>query len=231
MNPIPKHIAIIMDGNGRWAKKHGLPREEGHSKGVEIVEDIVEECCSIGIKHLTLYAFSDENWGRPDTEVEALMQLLAYFVTSKCQKMLDSNIRFGTIGDIGKLPKAVLQKIEEVKEKTSKCRGMDLVLALSYGSYSEIVRAVNRLLERGVNKVTAKDIEQNLDTAGMPHPDLLIRTSGETRLSNFMLWQLAYSELYFTDLLWPEFSREELQKAIEDYRHRERRFGGIGKED
>ncbi len=231
MNPVPKHIAIIMDGNGRWAKQHGLPREEGHRKGVETVEAIVEACQERGVKHLTLYAFSEENWNRPDGEVASLMKLLSFFLTAKCQKMLDNGIRFRTIGDIEKLPADVLEQIQAVKEKTSDGQKMELVLALSYGSHSELTRTINTLIAKGKPEVTVQDVEDHLDTRGMPNPDLLIRTSGEYRLSNFLLWQLAYSELYFTDVLWPEFSEAELDRAISDFQGRERRFGGVGEDD
>jgi len=231
MNPVPKHIAIIMDGNGRWAKQHGLLREEGHRKGVEAVETIVEACQDRGVKHLTLYAFSEENWSRPDGEVASLMKLLSMFLTAKCQKMLDNGIRFRTIGDIEKLPEDVLEQIQAVKEKTSGCQNMELILALSYGSHSELTRTINTLIAEGRSEVTVQDVEDHLDTRGMPHPDLLIRTSGEYRLSNFLLWQLAYSELYFTDVLWPEFDETELDKAISDFQGRERRFGGVGEDD
>lgn len=227
MNPTPKHIAIIMDGNGRWAKQHGLPRIEGHRKGVEIVDEIVETCHDLGVKYLTLYAFSDENWSRPSDEIKSLMQLLSYFVKAKCEKMLRKGVRFTTIGDLSRLPKEVIEDIEEVKEKTSECSDMSLVLAISYGSYFEISRAFNRLLQMGKNHITPEDIESQLDTAGMPHPDLWIRTSGEYRLSNFLLWQLAYAELYFTDVPWPEFKKSELVKAIDDYKRRERRYGRV----
>lgn len=231
MNDIPKHIAIIMDGNGRWAREHGLPREEGHRKGVEVVEEVVETCREIGVKYLTLYAFSSENWRRPDGEVKALMQLLSYFVRAKCEKMLASGVRLRTIGDISRLPGDVLADVNDVKEKTAGCSDMDLILALSYGSHSELARAFKRLIQEGKKEITPKDIEARLDTAGIPHPDLWIRTSGEYRLSNFLLWQLAYTELYFTSLYWPEFNKGELMKAVEDYRRRERRFGGVFDED
>lgn len=230
MNPIPKHIAIIMDGNGRWAKAKGLPRVEGHRRGVEVVEEIVEACRNMGVRHLTLYAFSEENWRRPDEEVKALMQLLSYFIKSKCEKMISNGIRFRTIGDVLKLPEDVQVEVESVKKETSNCADMDLILALSYGSHSELARAFNKMVKEGKKEIESADIEAHLDTAGIPHPELLIRTSGEYRLSNFMLWQLAYSELYFTTLLWPEFNRKELATAIEDYRLRERRFGGISEE-
>lgn len=228
MNPLPSHIAIIMDGNGRWACRRGLSREEGHKKGVETAEVIVEACRNMGVKYLTLYAFSEENWRRPQGEVDALMELLSCFVIAKCEKMIRNGIRFRTIGDISKLPPKVAGKIEAVKRKTAHCQGMDLILALSYGSDAEIVRAVNKIIAGGKKDVTAEEISAHLDTAGIPNPDLLIRTSGELRLSNFLLWQLAYTELYFTDVLWPDFTPADLKRAIEDYSRRERRFGGIG---
>lgn len=220
-----------MDGNGRWAKNKGLPRTEGHRRGVEVTEVIVEAAKDIGVKHLTLYAFSDENWNRPKEEITALMQLLAYFVKAKCEKMLKNKIRLKTIGDLERLPEDVKKELSDVMEKTSLGVEMDLILALSYGAQQEITRAFNRLIKEGKKAVTALDIENHLDTGGVPPPDLLIRTSGEIRLSNFMLWQLAYTELYFTDVLWPDFSAEEFRKAIEVYRGRERRFGGIGGEE
>lgn len=227
MNPIPKHIAIIMDGNGRWAEKHGLPRYDGHSKGAERVDEVVAASKDLGVKYLTLYAFSDENWLRPEDEIKSLMKLLSFFVKSKCEKMICNGVRFETIGDISRLPKSVLEDINEVKERTKDCDVMTLVLAISYGSQNELARAFNRLMKSGKKEVTIKDIKENLDTADMPPPDLLIRTSGEYRLSNFLLWQLAYAELYFTDILWPEFNKEELLKAIENYKNRERRFGRV----
>jgi undecaprenyl diphosphate synthase len=228
MNPLPTHIAIIMDGNGRWARTKGIPREEGHRRGAETAENIVEACRDMGIRYLTLYAFSEENWQRPLHEVDALMCLLQYYISAKRSKMIENDIRFRTIGDISKLPKEVVLEIERTKEETSKCNGMDLILAVSYSSDSEIVRAVNKLIAKGVKEVTAADISSHLDTAGIPNPDLLIRTSGELRLSNFLLWQCAYTEFYFTKVLWPDFTRKDLEEAIRDYMKRERRFGGVG---
>jgi undecaprenyl diphosphate synthase len=230
MNPIPNHIAIIMDGNGRWANNNGFPRIEGHRKGARVVEEITEVCQDLGVKCLTLYAFSDENWSRPSEEVKSLMQLLSFFVKAKCEKMISNGIKFNTIGDVSKLPNDVLSAINEVKAATAGCTKMTLVLALSYGSHSEISRAVNKLIQMGKETVTPEDIEEHLDTAGMPPLDLFIRTSGEYRLSNFLLWQLSYAELWFTQVLWPDFNKESLLEAIEDYRGRERRFGRVIKE-
>ena len=230
MNPVPGHVAIIMDGNGRWAKGRGLPRIEGHRRGVEVTEEIVEKARDLGVKYLTLYAFSDENWERPKDEVVALMQLLSYFVLEKCGKMLENGVRLRTIGEVDKLPGDVCANLKDVMEKTKICNNMDLILALSYGSQQEITRAVNRLINDGKRDITTSDIDAALDTGEMPPPDLIIRTSGEIRLSNFMLWQAAYSEFYFTDVLWPDFNESEFEKAIKEYKGRERRFGKV-KED
>lgn len=225
MNPLPKHIAMIMDGNGRWAINHDQPRLEGHRKGIGTVEDITIACKNLGISYLTLYAFSDENWDRPVEEVMGLMGLLVEFLKIKKQKFLDNGIRFQTIGDFDRLPKAVRAAIEDTKNATAECDKMTLIVALSYGARTEICRAFQRASEAGVKDVTPENIAPYLDTAGIPDPDLLIRTSGELRISNFLLWQIAYSEFYFTDTLWPDFTQAELEKAIDSYRHRERRFG------
>ena len=227
MNSIPNHIAFIMDGNGRWAKKNGLSRFDGHKEGSERVEEIVEACKNIGVKYATFYAFSDENWKRPQEEVNSLMELLSFFLKSKCEKMIEKGVKFRTIGDASKLPERVLRDVEEVELKTKSCSDIDMILALSYGSRSEITRALNKLLAEGKNEITPEDIDNHLDAADVPSPDLLVRTSGEYRLSNFMLWQLAYAELYFTDILWPEFKKDELIKAVDDYKGRERRYGRI----
>lgn len=227
MNPMPAHIAVIMDGNGRWAGQRNLPREAGHRQGAQTAEAIVEACHDRGISYLTLYAFSDENWERPVEEVVALMQLLDEFVISKREKMRGKGIRFRTIGDISRLPKFVLDSIHETIEVTASGKGLTLTLALSYGSHAEICRAVNRCIADGLSQVTPKDLGARLDTAGYPDPDLLIRTSGEHRISNYLLWQLAYTELYFTATLWPDFSSIELDAAIADFRQRERRFGRV----
>ena len=225
MNPIPQHIAIIMDGNGRWAVSRGLSRIEGHSKGIETVEEITMACREAGIKYLTLYAFSDENWERPADEVHGLMKLLVEFLRLKKQKMIDNQIRFTAIGERKRLPKTVQGALQDIENATASLDGMTLIVALSYGSKNEICRAVERLIKKGSKVITPEAVSANLDTADFPDPDLFIRTSGEIRISNFLLWQLAYSELYFTDVMWPEFTAKDLQEAIENYRKRERRFG------
>ena len=227
MNPLPTHIAIIMDGNGRWALDRGLSRVEGHKKGVETVEEITIACREIGVKYLTLYAFSDENWERPVEEVKGLMNLLVEFLRIKRQKLIDNDVRFMTIGDNERLPEYVKKAIKETEEATRICNKMTLILAISYGSKNEICRAVKKLLKAGETEITPEAIEQRLDTAGLPDPDLFIRTSGELRVSNFLLWQIAYSEFYFPKKLWPDFTRLDLEIAIKDYQNRERRFGKI----
>ena len=220
-----------MDGNGRWARKRGLPRIEGHRRGTEVVDDIVSVCREIGIRYLTLYAFSMENWARPKDEITALMELLKEFLISKKEKLIKNGIRLVTIGDIERLPVGVLEVVKQTEEATRHLDKMFLNLALSYSSRDEIVRAVNELLkekDRGEfrdNFISVERFSNYLDTQGMPDPDLLIRTSGERRISNFLLWQAAYAELYFCETLWPEFTREELFKAIQEYQRRERRFG------
>ena len=228
---LPRHIAIIMDGNGRWAKKNALRRIAGHKKGAEAVRNTVRTCREIGIQYLTLYAFSVENWRRPANEVEALMSLLEEFLISELKEMLDNNIRLATIGNINALSERVKKVLYKTLEQTSKNSGMTLNLALSYGGRDEIVEAVKKILrdnEAGEIKkedMTREIFSKYLYTADMPDPDLLIRTSGEYRLSNFLLWQSAYTELYFVDVLWPDFSRENLIEIIADYQSRERRFG------
>jgi undecaprenyl diphosphate synthase len=228
---LPKHIAIIMDGNGRWAQKNNLGRISGHRAGAESVRVIVEACREIGIQYLTLYAFSVENWMRPSREVRALMNLLVQYLKSEYDKMIKNDIRLNTIGQIENLPVNVREFLVKTMDSTSRCRGMVLSLALSYGGRDEIVRAVRKIVQNAVDaKMKSIDISKdlvsnNLDTAGVPDPDLLIRTSGEYRLSNFLLWQSAYTELYFTEVLWPDFRKENLIEAILDYQNRERRFG------
>jgi undecaprenyl diphosphate synthase len=192
---------------------------------MEVVEDITEACRNLGVKFLTLYAFSDENWERPPDEVAALMRLLVSFLRSKKQKLITNQIRFKVIGDRQRLPGQVLEAIDDVETATTVLSGMTLLVALSYGSRTEICRAVQRAVESGAKDITPEEISGNLDTVGIPDPDLLIRTSGEKRISNFLLWQIAYSELYFTDKHWPDFTGADLEVAIEDYRRRERRFG------
>ncbi len=227
MNPAPTHIAIIMDGNGRWARQQNLPREAGHRQGAQIAEAMVEACHDRGIKYLTLYAFSDENWERPVEEVVALMQLLDEFVISKRDKMKAKGIRFRTIGDTDRLPSFVMSSIQKTMDATASGTQMTMTLALSYGSRAEICRSFNRCIADGLKTVTPEDISAHLDTAGYPDPDLLIRTSGEYRISNYLLWQMAYTEMHFTKTLWPDFSTTDLDTAIQDYCHRERRFGRV----
>jgi len=228
---LPRHIAIIMDGNGRWATKNGLRRIAGHRKGAEAVRKVIRKCREIGIEYLTLYAFSVENWSRPEGEIKALMSLLEEFLTSELREMLVNDIRLTTIGDIDALYEKVKKALYEAIEKTSVNDGMTLTLALSYGGRDEIVEAVRRILqdskEGGIEEkeITKETFADYLYTTGMPDPDLLIRTSGEYRLSNFLLWQSAYTELYFIDVLWPDFSEENFVDIIVDYQHRERRFG------
>ena len=226
-----QHLAIIMDGNGRWAKQRNLPRIAGHNQGVETVIKIVDECARQGIRYLSLFAFSSENWGRPQQEVDALMQLLLQFLASQRNKMLEGGIRLRVIGDRNRLSASVRQALTEAELATATGKTLTLVLALSYGGRDEILRATRMLIQQAVTEgldpaqVTEEEFEGCLDTLGIPAPDLLIRTSGEMRISNFLLWQLAYAELYFTEVLWPDFDAEELRKAVEDYQRRKRRFG------
>jgi len=220
------HIAIIMDGNGRWAKERGLKRVKGHEKGAEVVREITTHFAKLNVKYLTLYAFSTENWKRPKTEVEFLMKLLERYLKNELKTYMDNDIRFETIGDISRFSNSLQKRIEKTKEKTKENRSLTQVLALNYGSRDEITRAVNRLIKNGV-EVSEESITKNLDTGDIPDVDILIRTSGEIRISNFMLWQIAYSEMFFTETLWPDFSVKEIDRMIEEYKKRERRFGGI----
>lgn len=228
---IPAHIAIIMDGNGRWAKQHSLGRVAGHKKGVEAVRNTVTACREIGVKYLTLYAFSAENWNRPSREVSALMRLLEKFLRLEIKTLQKNNIRLSAIGNLDSLPEGVLNTLNEVIGLTSGNSEMTLILALSYGGRDEILNAVKRIAgdsaagKLDAASLTKKNISDYLYTEGIPDPDLLIRTSGEYRISNFLLWQTAYTEFYFTDVLWPDFQKEDLLRAISDYQKRERRFG------
>ncbi len=228
---LPNHIAIIMDGNGRWAKKKSLNRISGHLKGVDAVREIVTACRELGVKILTLYAFSIENWKRPKDEVMALMTLLKEYLRKERGEMVRNNIRLCAIGRVEDLPPDVQETLRETIKETEACDGMILNLALSYGGRSEILHAVQGILsdfqkkEIKPEEITFQRFSQYLWTRGIPDPDLLIRTSGEFRISNFLLWQIAYTELYVTETLWPDFDREELVKAIGDYQSRERRFG------
>lgn len=222
---IPQHIAIIMDGNGRWALERGLTRAEGHRRGAQTIEKIVQACYDRNVRHLTLYAFSEENWSRPSEEVLSLMQLLRHFLASKRKELVEKRIRFRTIGDIDRLAPEVRDELYETAKATAGGDRMTLIVALSYGSRQELIRAYNALIRKGATEATQEAIERELDTAGIPDPDLLIRTSGEYRISNFLLWQIAYTEFYFTDTLWPDFGEQELDKAIASFARRERRFG------
>ena len=226
MNNIPKHIAIIMDGNGRWAKEQGLNRTAGHEKGASTVREITIHCSDIGINYLTLYAFSTENWSRPKLEVEFLMKLLERYFKSELPIYLKNNVKFKAIGDISKFSKKLQTIIKDTENQTSKCTGLTQVLALNYGSRDEIVRAVKKLNEKNL-EVSEENINSCLDTVNIPDVDLLIRTSGEVRISNYLLWQIAYAEMFFTQTYWPEFSTMELDDIISDFNKRERRFGGI----
>ncbi|QTA82498.1 Isoprenyl transferase [Desulfonema limicola] len=230
---IPGHIAIIMDGNGRWAKKKLLNRVKGHEVGAGVVRTMVRTCSDLGVSYLTLYAFSTENWNRPKMEITALMMILKNFLKTELQEMLDKNIRFQSIGQIERLPEDVQQRLHETVEKTKNNSGMVLNLALSYGGRAEITEMVKNIALKVRNgKIDPDDIDSDLIsnclyTKGLPDPDLMIRTSGETRISNFLLWQLAYSELFFTNTLWPDFTREELIQIIIEFQGRERRFGKV----
>lgn len=227
----PRHLAVIMDGNGRWAKERMLRRIVGHRKGVETVRTVVEECSRLGIRYLTLYAFSSENWLRPKTEVRALMSLLKRYVKTETARMMQNNIRFNVIGNRDDLPPDVNREVDLAMSRTAANCGMTLTLALSYGGRQEIMRAASLLAaDLAAGKVASAAVDETLFgsylfTAGMPEPDFLVRTSGEMRISNFLLWQLAYTELYFTEVNWPDFDTNELHKALHDYQTRERRFG------
>ncbi len=230
-NILPAHIAIIMDGNGRWAKRKGNKRIFGHQNGVNAVRETVEAAAELGIKYLTLYAFSTENWRRPKMEIDALMSLLVSTINKETETLMKNNVRLLAIGDMQALPESVAGKLREAMKDTEKNNGLSLVLALSYSSRWEIVEAVKKIAhDIKDQKISVEDINhdtfmQKLATAGMPDPELLIRTSGEYRISNFLLWQIAYAELYFTETLWPDFRKENLYEAIVDYQCRERRFG------
>jgi undecaprenyl diphosphate synthase len=228
---IPTHIAIIMDGNGRWAKRRGLPRVAGHREGVKSVRDVVEACAQLGVKYLTLFAFSTENWRRPKEEIDTLMKLLIKTLRSETEKLHKNDIKLMAIGDIDSLPKEVRKELKEAMEKTKNNKRMVLNLALSYSGRWEIIEAVKEIardVKKGkvkIEEIDDKLFSNYLKTAGIPDPDLLIRSSGELRISNFLLWQIAYTELYITDCLWPDFRRKHLYEAIRDYQRRERRFG------
>ncbi len=228
---LPRHIAIIMDGNGRWAEKRFLPRVVGHRKGVKVVDKVVTQCRKLGIKALTLYSFSDENWNRPRAEIDILMSILQKYLKKEMNRMIREDIRFNTIGHVEELPLFAQEAIREVKEKTRDKKGMVLTLALSYGSRREIVDTVKKIVEKvnkgiiNLNSINSETFTKELYTGDLPEPDLLIRSSGELRISNFLMYQIAYTELYFTDILWPDFNESHLLKAIIEYQSRIRRYG------
>ena len=235
-NNIPKHIAIIMDGNGRWAKAHSLPRIAGHKEGIDSVRAITKQCGDIGVKHLSLYTFSSENWHRPKKEVKALMRLLLLTIRREIKDLNKNNVRLSTIGNMDDLPDDARKEMEEglkIKENNS---GLNLILALSYGGRQEILKMVQSIARKAINgeiepeKLSEGDIVNELDTAKIPDPDLLIRTGGDQRISNFLLWQIAYTEIYVTDTYWPEFREKELLDAVADFQDRERRFGHISEQ-
>jgi len=225
-NQVPTHIAMIMDGNGRWAKEKGLKRTAGHEKGAEVVRGITTYCAKIGVKYLTMYAFSTENWKRPRLEVEYLMKLLDKYLKKELEVYMKNNIRFKAIGDLSKFSKSLQERISITQKQTEKNTGLTQVLALNYGSKDEIVRAVKKLNEQNL-EVNEENIEACLDTAGIPDVDIMIRTSGEVRLSNYLLWQNAYAEMFFTQTYWPDFNEQELDDIISDFNSRERRFGAV----
>lgn len=231
LSRLPRHIAIIMDGNGRWAKAHGLMRMFGHKQGVEVVHNITEAAAQLGIGYLTLYTFSTENWNRPKEEVDALMTLLVDTIVKETPTLMNNNVRLITIGDTDRLPSQAKAKFLDCIAQTAANTGLTMVIALSYSARWELTRAMQLMVADArqgrltPNEVTEEKVAQYLTTKDIPDPDLLIRTSGELRISNFLLWQLAYSELYFTDKLWPDFTVEDFYEAIVDYQHRERRFG------
>lgn len=233
-NKIPSHIAIIMDGNGRWAQKQGKFRFWGHHEGVVSVKKIIEASSSLGVKYLSLYTFSTENWNRPDEEVSAIMDLIITSINQMLPEMMEKDVRILAIGDLDRLPVSTRESMQNCILETSGNKGIKVIIALSYSSKWEIVTAVKKIaeeVEKGkikVEDINEKTIDDNLETKGIPDPDLLIRTGGELRVSNFLLWQVAYSELYFTDTYWPEFREDNLYKAIIEYQTRERRFGKTG---
>jgi undecaprenyl diphosphate synthase len=228
---LPVHIAIIMDGNGRWARQRGKDRVFGHQQGVNAVREVIECAAELGLKYLTLYAFSTENWGRPDDEISALMGIMVQSLNNETDTLIRNNIRLKAIGDVNRLAEDVRERLFETMELTSKADGLTLIIALSYSSRWEILNATRKLAADVKNgriepeAIVEDDFEKYLTTYGVPDPELLIRTSGELRISNFLLWQLAYTELYFTELLWPDFSKDEFYKAIIEFQKRERRFG------
>ena len=235
-NNIPKHIAVIMDGNGRWAKQKGAMRIFGHRNAIQAVREAIEGSGELGVNYLTLFSFSTENWSRPKEEVDALMDLLVQTIVAETGLMMKENVRLNAIGDLESLPKPTYDKLIEVMQQTSANTGLTVNLALSYSGQWELTKAAQRIAQKvsegklSPGEITQQTLADHLDTAGIPDPELMIRTSGEYRISNFLLWQLAYTELYFSDVLWPDFRKEHLFAAIEDYQKRERRFGKTGEQ-
>jgi len=236
LNNLPKHIAVIMDGNGRWAKKQGAERVFGHRSAIEAVREVTEGCAELGVGYLTLYAFSTENWGRPRFEIEALMQLLVTTISNEVETLMKNNVRLQSIGEVNQLPNRCHNKLKEAIELTQDNSGLTLILALNYSGRWEMTEAVKRIAEQvqqgelNPEEINQQTVAEHLTTSGIPDPELLIRTSGEMRISNFLLWQIAYTELYITPLLWPDFRREHLYEAIVAYQQRERRFGKISEQ-
>ena len=234
---VPQHIAIILDGNGRWAKAKGMPRNYGHVQGSKNVEKICEAAYKMGVKYLTVYAFSTENWSRPKSEVDALMKLLHNYMKTCLKTAAKNDMKIRVIGDITRLDEDIRSRIEELEESTKDNGGLNFQIAINYGSRDEITRAVRRIAadcrdgRLAAEEIDERVIDRYLDTHDIPDPDLLIRTSGEQRLSNYLLWQLAYTEFYFTDVPWPDFTKEELLKAVEQYNARDRRYGGVKEEE
>lgn len=222
---IPKHIAVIMDGNGRWAKKQGVKRIFGHQNAVKAVREVTEGCAELGVQYLTLYAFSTENWERPKLEVDGLMTLLVNTIKDEMPTLVENNIKLSSIGNRDELPAKARKTLQEAILLTEEHNGMELVLALNYSGRWDIVNAVESMIEGGETEINVESVSRHLSTSTMPDPELLIRTSGEMRISNFLLWQMAYTELFFTDVLWPDFRKKDLMEAIESYQKRERRFG------
>ncbi|MBQ3943662.1 MAG: isoprenyl transferase [Elusimicrobia bacterium] len=227
LSKLPKHVAIIMDGNGRWAKKRMLPRIVGHNNGVKTVRKIVEFAAKLNIQVLTLYAFSTENWQRPKDEVSGIMTLLKTYLKSELNTLIENQVSLRVSGDISKMSDDIQKELKDAMDKTKDLKGLVLNVALNYGSRQEILMACKSLIDKGIKNPTEKDFEDCLYTRGLPDPDLLIRTSNEKRISNFLLWQIAYTEIYITDVLWPDFNEEEFCKAILDYQKRDRRFGKV----
>ena len=234
---VPEHVAIILDGNGRWAKKRFMPRNYGHMQGAKTVEKICEVARDLGIKYFTVYAFSTENWKRPQSEVDALMKLLRKYMVDSLERTAKNNMRVRVIGDKTRLSEDIQKSIADVETASAGNTGLNFTIAINYGSRDEMIRAMRKMTKDCADgrfapeEITEELFEGYLDTHGIPDPDLLIRTSGELRLSNYLLWQLAYTEFYFTDVPWPDFSKEELEKAIETYNHRDRRYGGVKEEE